>query len=251
MQALRVFSVVPKLPPKLEPLWDIANNLWFSWNNDLTNIFTTIDHNLWVSCQQNPVMLLNRLPQRRIEELARDDFFLQRLADAKRALEHYLARKHTAFKFPGAGDGSPCVAYFSLEYGLAMCLPIYSGGLGILAGDHLKSSSDLNIPLVGVGLLYQDGYFRQYMTPDAWQQERYPDYEFEQMPMKPAQDVDGVPVVISVDVQGQRLLARAWEVQVGKVRLYLLDSNVPENPPHFRQITSRLYGGGLEMRLQQ
>jgi len=251
MQALRVFSVVPKLPPKLEALWDIATNLWFSWNNDLTNIFTTIDHNLWVSCQQNPVRLLNRLPQRRIEELARDDFFLQRLADAKRALDHYLARKHSAFKFPAGLEGSPCVAYFSLEYGIAMCLPIYSGGLGILAGDHLKSASDLNIPLVGVGLLYREGYFRQYMTPDAWQQERYPDHEFEQMPMRPAKDVNGNPCVVCVDCQGRPLHARVWEVHVGKVILYLLDSNVPENSPELRAVTSRLYGGGLEMRLQQ
>jgi starch phosphorylase len=251
MQALRTFSVVPKLPPKLEPLWDIATNLWFSWNNDLTNIFTTIDHNLWVSCQQNPVLLLNRLPQRRIEELARDDFFLQRLTDAKRALEHYLARKHSAFKFPAGREDSPCVAYFSLEYGIAMCLPIYSGGLGILAGDHLKSASDLNIPLVGVGLLYREGYFRQYMTPDAWQQERYPDHEFEQMPMRPALGLDGNPCVVCVDCQGQSLHARVWEVHVGKVRLYLLDSNVSENPPSLRAVTSRLYGGGLEMRLQQ
>ncbi|MBU1040686.1 MAG: alpha-glucan family phosphorylase [Proteobacteria bacterium] len=251
MQALRVFSVVPKLPPKLEPLWDIATNLWFSWNNDLTNIFTTIDHNLWVTCQQNPVLLLNRLPQRRIEELARDDFFIQRLADAKRSLDHYLARKHSAFKFPAGREDSPCVAYFSLEYGIAMCLPIYSGGLGILAGDHLKSASDLNIPLVGVGLLYREGYFRQYMTPDAWQQERYPDHEFEQMPIRPALGQDGNPCVICVDCQGQPLHARVWEVHVGKVRLYLLDSNVPENPPFLRAVTSRLYGGGLEMRLQQ
>ncbi len=251
MQALRVFSVVPKLPPKLEPLWDIAYNLWFSWNNDLTNLFTTIDHSLWTACQQNPVLLLNRLPQRRIEELARDDFFIQRLNDAKRALDHYLARKHSAFRFPAGQAGAPCVAYFSLEYGIAMSLPIYSGGLGILAGDHLKSASDLNIPLVGVGLLYREGYFRQYMTPDAWQQERYPDSEFEQMPMKLALDVDGNPVVVGVDVLGQQMLARVWEVQVGKVRLYLLDSNVPENAPQFRPVTSRLYGGNLEMRLQQ
>jgi starch phosphorylase len=251
MQALRVFSVVPKLPPKLEPLWEIANNLWFSWNNDLTNIFTTIDHNLWVTCQQNPVLLLNRLPQRRIEELARDDFFIQRLADAKRAQDHYLTRTHSAFRFPVGHETSPSVAYFSLEYGIAMCLPIYSGGLGVLAGDHLKSSSDLNIPLVGVGLLYREGYFRQYMTPDAWQQERYPNHEFEQMPMKPALDAEGRPAVISVDLQGQPLLAQVWVVHVGKVRLFLLDSNVQENPPHFRQITARLYGGGLEMRLQQ
>ncbi len=251
MQALRVFSVVPKLPPKLEPLWDIANNLWFSWNNELTNVFTTIDHNLWVSCQQNPVALLNRLPQRRIEELARDDFFIQRLNDAKRSLEHYLARRHSPFKFPPSHGGHQVVAYFSLEYGIALCLPIYSGGLGVLAGDHLKSASDLNVPLVGIGLLYQEGYFRQYMTPDGWQQERYPDHEFEQMPLRLAQTPEGKDAVVTLDIAGQPLVARIWQAGVGKVRLYLLDTNVPENPPHFRQVTARLYGGGLEMRLWQ
>jgi len=251
MQALRIFSVVPKLPPRLEVLWDIAFNLWFSWNDELTNIFTTIDHSLWVECDQNPVALLNRLPQRRIEELARDDFFLQRLADAKRSLDHYLARRHTPFKFPTLPDRNMAVAYFSLEYGIAMCLPIYSGGLGVLAGDHLKSASDLNVPLVAVGLLYREGYFRQYMTPDGWQQERYPDHDFEQMPLKPAQDSLGNQVRICVDLAGQNLCARVWEAHVGKVTLYLLDTNLPDNSPEFRQVTARLYGGGLEMRLWQ
>ena len=251
MQALRVFSVVPKLPPRLEPLWDIAYNLWFSWNDELTNIFTTIDHTLWVECDQNPVALLNRLPQRRIEELSRDDFFLQRLGDAKRALDHYLSRRHTTFKFPVMPDRNMAVAYFSLEYGIAMCLPIYSGGLGVLAGDHLKSASDLNVPLVAVGLLYREGYFRQYMTPDGWQQERYPDQDFEQMPLKPAMDDLGNQVRVCVDIAGQNLCARVWEARVGKVSLYLLDTNLPDNSPEFRQVTARLYGGGLEMRLWQ
>lgn len=251
MQALRVFSVVPKLPPRLEPLWDIAYNLWFSWNNELTNIFTTIDHGLWVSCEQNPVAFLNRLPQRRIEELARDDFFLQRLADAKRTLDHYMARRHSGFKFQTLNERNIAVAYFSLEYGIAMCLPIYSGGLGVLAGDHLKSASDLNVPLVGVGLMYREGYFRQYMTPDGWQQERYPDHDFEQMPVRPAKNDAGELVRITVDLAGQPLHARVWEARVGKVRLFLLDTNVQENSPEFRQITARLYGGGLEMRLWQ
>jgi len=251
MQALQVFRVVPKLPPKLEPLWDIAYNLWFSWNNELTNIFATIDHALWTTCEQNPIALLNRLPQRRIEELSRDDFFIQRLGEARRALDHYLERRHAPFKFPAGQGANMAVAYFSLEYGIAMCLPIYSGGLGVLAGDHLKSASDLNVPLVGVGLLYREGYFRQYMTPDGWQQERYPGYDFEQLPLKPALDIDGAPARISLDLRGQTLFARVWEAHVGKIRLFLLDSNLPENSPELRQVTARLYGGGLEMRLQQ
>ena len=143
------------------------------------------------------------------------------------------------------------MAYFSLEYGIGLCLPIYSGGLGILAGDHLKSASDLNVPLVGMGLLYQQGYFRQYLTPDGWQQERYPVYDCEQMPVRPARDEHGEWIVVRLDLAGRPLAARVWRADVGRIPLYLLDTGMPENPPEFRQITERLYGGNLEMRLWQ
>ncbi len=251
MQPLRIYSVVSKLPAKIEPLRDMAHNLLFSWNEKVLNLFAGIDHELWRQCGENPVALLNRLPQATLKELAKDDFFLNRLEDARRSFDHYMARKTCPFEFPEMGPSQPAVAYFSLEYGIASCLPVYSGGLGILAGDHLKSSSDLNIPLVGVGLLYREGYFRQYMTPDGWQQERYPESDFEQMPVRPLLDGEGRPRMVGVDLAGRQLTARIWECRVGRVRLFMLDANIPENPAELRLVTSRLYGGNLEMRLWQ
>ena len=151
MQPLRVYSVVPKLPPKLNALWELAYNLLFSWNDDIASLFGQVDRKLWRECSGNPVAFLNRLPQKTLESLADDDFFVERVTDLRQTLETYLSRKTTSIPFPDR-DGQPVVAYFSLEYGISACLPVYSGGLGILAGDHLKSASDLCVPLVGIGL---------------------------------------------------------------------------------------------------
>jgi starch phosphorylase len=251
MRPLKTFSAVPRLPDGLSGLWELAYNCWFAWNSEIANIFSTIDHGLWASCRENPVVFLNRVPQQILMELAQDEFFLQRLEEALGTLRHYLAKEGSSTTFPDQPENKPAVAYFSLEYGIASCLPIYSGGLGILAGDHLKSASDLNLPLTGVGLCYREGYFRQYMTPDGWQQERYPDYDFEELPLKPVKDAENQPLTVEVDLAGQRLTARVWLCAVGRIRLYLLDANIPENPPELRQVTSRLYGGDLEMRLRQ
>ena len=251
MEALRSLSVIPKLPPTLEPLWELAYNCWFAWNAEIADLFTSIDHEAWLVSHQNPVAFLNSLSRRTLEELARDELFAQRVAEARGSLQQYLSKTSTPVDFPGASPANPAVAYFSLEYGIALCLPMYSGGLGILAGDHLKSNSDLNLPLVGVGLCYREGYFRQYMTPDGWQQERYPDYDFEQLPMQVVRKEDGQALTISVDLAGTALVAQIWRVRVGRVNLYLLDTNIQENPSELRQLTSRLYGGDLEMRLKQ
>jgi starch phosphorylase len=251
MQPLRAYSVAPKLPAKLEGLWELAYNFWFAWNYAIEEIFVQIDQRIWLESYKNPVFFLNRVPQKTLETLANDELFLERLKEARNSLRHYLTKKNSPIVFPGVQNGKPVVAYFSLEYGLSLCLPIYSGGLGILAGDHLKSASDLNIPLVGVGLCYQQGYFRQYLTPDGWQQERYPIYDFEQTPIKLVKGKSGAPVIIDVDLGGQTLSAQIWEAAAGRVRLFLLDTNLAQNPPHFKQITSRLYGGGLEMRIWQ
>jgi len=251
MQPLHVYSVVPKLPERLEPLWDLAYNLWFAWNDKIVDLFARIDARLWAASAGNPVQFLNRLPQETLESLAKDDFFLERLSETRDDLTAYLQRDSSLADFPGRDRTQPVVAYFSFEFGLAPCLPIYSGGLGILAGDHLKSASDLNVPLVGLGLCYQQGYFRQYLTPDGWQQERYPIYDFEQLPLALVKDGRGEPVTFSLDLAGQPLAVQIWQCNVGRVRLLLLDSNLPQNPPHFRQITARLYGGNLEMRLWQ
>lgn len=251
MKPLYTYSVIPKLPPKLHALWDLAYNVWFDWNHEVTGLFSSIDPKLWSKSYGNPISFLNHLPQNTLESLTGDDFFLERLRSVKNSQDIYMERKSSMLPFPYQ-EKQPLVAYFSLEYGLSLCLPIYSGGLGILAGDHLKSASDLNIPLVGVGLAYQQGYFRQYLTADGWQNERYPDYGFDQMPMTLVRDeIDQKPVTVSVDLAGQPLKAQIWKVLVGRICLYLLDTNIEENPSHFRQITSRLYGGDLEMRIWQ
>ncbi|THB67611.1 MAG: alpha-glucan family phosphorylase, partial [Desulfovibrio sp.] len=250
MQPLRIFSVTPKLPETLLPLWDLAYNYWFAWNYTMEEAFARIDPLLWRECYKNPVLFLQRVDQHTLEQVAEDSMYLERLSEAQEELKRYLARPSSSLPFPEDAL-RPSVAYFSLEYGVSLCLPIYSGGLGILAGDHLKSASDLNVPLVGIGLCYQEGYFRQYLTQDGWQQERYPRNDFLEMPLTLIRDSEGRPVTISVDLAGETCMARIRKASVGRVDLYLLDANISENPPHLRSLTARLYGGDLEMRLRQ
>lgn len=250
MQPFRIFSIFPKLPLSLDPLWFLAHNYWFTWNNDIENLFFDIDPQLWLESYKNPVWMLNHVSQERYDELAEDVYFKNRLSRQVEALNRYLATP-TGLTFEDVPPGAPVVAYFSLEFGVSLSLPVYSGGLGILAGDHLKSASDLNIPLVGIGLAYTQGYFRQYMTPDGWQQERYPDYDFEQMPLRPALTPTGEAAKVELFIGDRPLRAQIWKAMVGRVSLFLLDTNIPENPPDLRAITARLYGGNLEMRLWQ
>jgi starch phosphorylase len=250
MNPVHIFSIIPKLPPDLAPLWILAYNYWFAWNNDIEDLFRDIDPFLWERSYKNPVWMLNHVSQERYNALSEDGYYKNRLSIQIEALNRYLGVS-SPYKFVGVPAGSPAIAYFSLEFGVSLCLPIYSGGLGILAGDHLKSASDLNVPLAGIGLAYSQGYFRQYMTPDGWQQERYPDYDFEQIPMHPAKTPSGDPAVVRLDIAGRPLAARVWKAEVGRISLYLLDTNIAENPEDFRGITSRLYGGDLEMRMRQ
>lgn len=251
MRPLRTFSVVAKIPPNLKGLWDLAHNFLFAWHDQIVDLFAQIDQRLWRETDGNPVAFLNRLPQSVIQALSADQFFLDRLETLLAELNSYTVKEKCSVNFPYRKEDTPVVAYFSLEYGIDLSLPVYSGGLGILAGDHLKSSSDLNIPLVGVGLAYQQGYFRQYLTPDGWQQERYPIYDFEQMPITLVKDAGDQQVLIEVDLPGEVLKARLWKAQVGRVSLFLLDTNIGENPQHLRGLTARLYGGDLEMRIRQ
>ncbi len=251
MKPIQTYSVVPKLPRNLKPLWDLAYNFWFSWNDKVGDLFSRIDARLWRESDGNPVAFINGLPQQTLLDLANDQLFLDRLAETHAELTGYLGKSATAIEFKGREPGQPVVAYFSFEFGIAPSLPIYSGGLGILAGDHLKSASDLNLPLVGVGLCYQQGYFRQYLTPDAWQNERYPVYDFEQMPLTRVENDEGHPLTFTLDFQGQPVTVQLWKAAVGRVDLYLMDTNILANTPEFRQLTTRLYGGDLEMRLKQ
>ncbi len=250
MQALRTFNVIPKIPAELDALWYLAHNYWFAWNPEIQLLFSQISPELWENSYGNPVWFLNHVSQRRYTELVEDEHFRQRLKEAVTELREY-SETQSPYKMEGLDPGHPAVAYFSLEFGVALSLPVYSGGLGILAGDHLKSASDLNVPLVGIGLNYRNGYFRQYMTPDGWQQERYPEYDFEQMPLRRATTPEGENAVVHLQVGDRPLAAQIWEASVGRIRLFLLDTNLPENPADFRQITARLYGGNIEMRIWQ
>lgn len=244
------FFVKPHLPENLKSLEELANNLWFCWNYDAVELFQRMDDELWVSTQHNPRALLNQISQERLDELSGDAGFLAQLDRVAKFFESY--KKAETFHY--LGDRAPedyCIAYFSAEYGLADCLPIYSGGLGMLSGDHLKSASDLNLPLVGIGLAYGQGYFTQFLNPEGWQQETYIPNDFYNMPMDLVKDEKGQEVTISVDIEGQPLVARVWRVNVGRIALYLMDTNIDVNPPDLRTVTYQLYGGDTQMRIRQ
>jgi glycogen phosphorylase len=250
MLTLRHFNVVPRLPPALERLRDIAFNLWWSWSPVAHELFVRIDPDLWGEVRGNPIELLARVDQGRLEELATDDAFTSHLEGAWTTFQRYMQREGWFSKtYPEAAGAR--IAYFSMEYGLHECLPIYSGGLGVLAGDHLKTASDLGLPLVGVGLAYAEGYFRQVLNADGWQGERYPINDWHRMPVLPVLDGTGKRLVIRVQYPHGIVLAQLWKVQVGRVPLLLLDANVQENPPADRSITGSLYGGDQEFRVRQ
>ncbi|MBP7125390.1 alpha-glucan family phosphorylase [Myxococcota bacterium] len=244
------FQVRPRLPASLEPLWTLANNLWYSWNWDAIQLFIRIEPGLWEECHQNPVAMLGRIPQEHLEELARDESFVATLNRVHEQFQRDLAKPGWYHRQHGT-ERDMLVAYFSTEYGLDAGLPIYSGGLGVLSGDHLKTASDLGLPLIGIGLLYQKGYFRQVLNPDGWQGETYPDNDWYNMPVHQEKDDQGRPRMVHVDLAGESVAARIWRVQVGRTPLLLLDTNLPENSPRQREVTSTLYGGDREMRIRQ
>jgi len=245
------FEVVKQLPEALLPLRTLAYNYWWTWNHETRSMFRDIGRELWDQVEHNPIELINKLTQDEIDRLARDDVFLAKLNICNKDLDEYMGAK-TWFdrKFPSKRDDT-LIAYFSAEFGLSEALPIYSGGLGVLAGDHLKAASDLGIPLVGVGLLYSRGYFRQSLSPDGWQQERYPQYDFFKLPLTLVRGDDDMPLRIRVEFPDSEVLIQVWKAQVGRVELYLLDSNLLENSPDEQSITDTLYGGGEDMRIRQ
>jgi starch phosphorylase len=243
------YSVLPNLPERLLPLRKLAYNLWFSWNWEAVELFIRLGVETWEKSYQNPVRMLGMVPQERYEQVLNDDSFLASMDRIDMEFQSYM-HGETWFgrNFPEAHGE---IAYFSCEYGLDEGLPVYSGGLGILSGDHLKSASDLGVPLVAVGLLYREGYFRQYLNADGYQQEEYPENDWYTMPVHLLHDDAGKPLTISVDFPEETIHARVWRVQVGRVDLYLLDANIPENPPRQREVTNRLYGGDRDMRIRQ
>lgn len=245
------FEVVRRLPEPLEGLTRLASNFRWSWNHSVRDIFRAIDKTAWLETGHNPIAFLNELDSARLDRLANDEGFVARVNDAVEELDSYL-KAETWFdtEFPDMRAGHS-VAYFCFEFGITEGLPIYSGGLGVLAGDHLKASSDLGLPLVGVGLLYNRGYFRQRLTYDGWQQEIYPTYDFTQMPITLMRNEDGTPITISVEFPDRNVTLQIWRADVGRIPLYLLDSNVLENQAADQSITDSLYSGDEEMRIRQ
>ncbi|MBC6456024.1 MAG: alpha-glucan family phosphorylase [Hormoscilla sp. SP5CHS1] len=251
MQPIRTFKVSPALPERLKPLRELAYNLHWDWNVETKDLFRRLDPDLWESTHHNPVLMLGIISQARLNEAAEDEGFAAQMDRAARQLEDYLNGTSWYAKQKESRPEGECYAYFSAEFGLTYCLPIYSGGLGVLAGDHLKSASDLGIPLVGVGLLYQEGYFSQYLNADGWQQERYTINDFYNLPLHLERDTDGQLLRIQVDYPGRQVHAHIWRVQVGRVPLYMLDTNIEPNSDYDQSITSRLYGGDQDMRIHQ
>ncbi len=247
---LHRFTVIPSLPGELAALQRIAFNLWWTWEHQAIELFKRLDAELWRETRHNPVQMLGILQQASLEGLKTDEGFMAHLAAVDEKLHDYMSGK-TWFQKICNGNSSIRIAYFSMEFGLHESIPIYSGGLGVLSGDHLKSASDLGIPLVGVGLLYRQGYFRQYLNIEGWQQEFYPENDFYNMPVHLERDASGEPLTVELDFQGRTVLVHIWRTQVGRVPLYLLDTNIEENIPEDREITGQLYGGDQEMRIKQ
>ncbi|MEJ7796468.1 MAG: alpha-glucan family phosphorylase, partial [Nocardioides sp.] len=250
MRAIRRFTVRPVLPKALSSLGTLAGNLRWSWHPPTQDVFAAVDADLWDRTGRDPVKLLGAVDAGRLEQLAADGAFLDLLAEAQADLDRYLSGDRW---YQSAGDDAPrAVAYFSPEYGIAAVLPQYSGGLGILAGDHLKAASDLGVPLIGVGLLYSQGYFKQSLSREGWQQETYPVLDPDELPLSLLHEADGSRALIRITMAGgAELVARIWVASVGRVPLLLLDTDVEENPDHFREVTDRLYGGTGEHRLRQ
>ncbi|MCW2765152.1 MAG: alpha-glucan phosphorylase, partial [Nocardioides sp.] len=251
VRAIRRFTVRPVLPPALAALGDLAGNLRWSWHPETQDVFEAVDADLWEATGRDPVRLLGAVGRVRLQELAADTGFVERLAEARADLEAYLTGERW-YQRRGPEDGPRAIGYFSPEYGITAVLPQYSGGLGILAGDHLKAASDLGVPIVGVGLLYRHGYFEQALSREGWQQETYPVLDPDGLPISLLREADGSRAAISIALPGgPELIARIWIASVGRVPLLLLDSDVEGNPDHYRDVTDRLYGGNSEHRLRQ
>ncbi len=229
----------------------LARNLWWSWHPEVINLFRDLDPIRWRQLDHNPIALLSEFTPERLEMRAAELVLYSRINYAYRRLKEYLAGPRLWGKTHTGVLGSKPVAYFSLEFGVHESVPIYSGGLGVLSGDHIKSASALGVPLVAVGLFYDQGYFKQHLDDDGWQQEEYIDTKVENLPMEPARGPKGDPVTVEIDTRTGKLLAKVWLMRVGRVRLYLLDCDVPSNSPEDRELTSRLYGGDNRTRIRQ
>jgi len=251
MYIFNKITVNPQLPKRIEKLNQIADNLWWSWNTEFLRLFKKIDIDLWDTVEKNPVKFLKLVSQEKLEEATKDSGFLKEYDKIVENFENYINSKNTWFSKKYPNNENDLIAYFSAEYGLDQILPIYSGGLGILSGDHLKSASDLGIPLVAVGLLYKHGYFHQKINGYGDQETEYKDLDIKTLPIIPVKDEQGKDLVIYVKFPKRRLYLKVWQIKVGRVTLYLMDSDIEENHEEYRNITTTLYGGDQEMRISQ
>lgn len=252
IKSIGMIRVRPCVPDALARLTDLAHNLRWAWHHETRALFRRIDRNAWEKSGRNPVAMLGSVDQKRLAEVAKDAGFMAHYARACQSLDQYLEdRTTTWFAKNLEGTAGMRVAYFSAEFAITDCLPIYSGGLAVLAGDHLKSASDLGLPLVAVGLLYQEGYFQQYLNMDGWQQEAYTEHDFYTMPIKPVMAASGTNLTLRVPLGSREVKVKVWVAQVGRIALYLLDTNCADNSGDDRNITDRLYGGDVELRIKQ
>ncbi len=244
-------TVVPQLPTRIAKLSEIANNLWWSWNTEFLRLFESIDNDLWEASEKNPVKFLKMISQEKIEEITNDQKFLKEYDIIANNYENYINSTDTWFNKNYPNNKNDLIAYFSAEYGLDEILPIYSGGLGILSGDHLKSASDLGLPFVAVGLLYKNGYFHQKINSRGEQCSEYHNIDLYNLPITTVKDNVGDDVIIDIPMDNRTLYLKVWQINVGRIKLYLMDSDIEKNDEDFRGITLRLYGGDKEMRIRQ
>ncbi len=251
MYVFNRITVNPQLPKRIEKLSVIANNLWWSWNTEFLRLFRKIDQDLWEKCGKNPVKFLKEVSQEALEKATKDIMFLKEYDKNVENFENYMNSNNTWFANKYPENKNDLIAYFSAEYGLDETIPIYSGGLGILSGDHLKSASDLGVPLVAVGLLYKNGYFHQKINGRGEQETEYRDIDLFDLPIHPVKTEEGEDLTIYIKFPKRRIYLKVWEINVGRVKLYLLDSDIAKNNVEDRDVTLHLYGGDQEMRIRQ
>ena len=244
-------TVVPKLPERIKGIQEIAENLWWCWNTESLKLFKKIDKELWERLEKNPIKFLKQISQTKLEEVAKDEEFLREYNTVYLDFKGYMENNNTYYMNNYEKYKNKCIAYFSAEYGLDETMPLYSGGLGILSGDHLKSASDLGIPLVGIGLMYKEGYFNQKIDGRGNQLTLFAKSDLDNMPIKKVKDEKGRDLAIYIDIENNKVMLKVWVINVGRVKLYLLDSDTEENSSKYRELSYRLYGGGREMRLMQ
>jgi len=249
MSYLQTFQVFPNVPKQLSQTQQITRNLWWCWHLDAIELFRRLNPGLWRNSGQNPILFASMISQEQLEEQAKDESFLAHQKRVWALFEKEVLDPVDFSNSPFKREDS--IAYFSMEFGIHESLPLFAGGLGVLAGDHLKAASDMKLPLTGVGLFYRRGYFHQYLDVDGWQQEEYPETDIYHVPAERAKDSSGNEVHVSVDGPDGKIRAMVWKIKVGRVSLFLLDTNLPENTPEMREITSRLYSSDSEIRLAQ